>query len=283
MRPYGDRMTVMFVWVLVAFLMVFGEKPAWADPVLELPPRPADARTGSAIAVQVQNFTLTQREAILWIEFSKGNVPDFMRTLKPVDVSRKIGGKDYTATIWVTPDVLCVGSNTDYMRFPMTPKLAQRIADLAGCSMITPRMSDAIWAAAGQKQEPQSFSPTTYTITSPRVFYASHWAIEAQRDTTPLGTLLAGIKKDVVICKGVATNPGKVFIYGWHYKSGTPIQPLYGGHTDQWVDYSHGIRLAALNMQVDGETMTVPEVLAHPTLHELLSHEGVVSVPRYAI
>jgi hypothetical protein len=272
----------MVVWLIATLIFIMGESPAWADPVMTLPPRPADARKGSEVAQLVLNMTLTQRENFLWSEFSKGNVPDHLRTLKPVNVSRSIGGQMRNATIWVAPDVLAVGSDADFVRFPMTPKLAQRIADLGSCSLPTPRMSDAIWTAAGQKQTPQTFSPTTYTITNVRVFHASHWSIEAQRTGQALGTVIAGTKKDVVIAKGVATNPGKVYIYGWHQTNGSPIQPLYGGHTDQWVDYSHGIRLVALQMQVDGQTMTVPQVLADPVLHPLLSSEGVITVPRYA-
>lgn len=272
----------MFLWLIASLFFIMGEARAWTDPVLALPPRPENARGGSAVALQVQNMTLTQREGILWLEFSSGNVPNFMRTLKPVDVSRTINGSYVQGTIWVAPDVLCVGSDTDFVRFPMTPKLAQRIADLGQCSLPTPRMSDAIWAAAGQKQVPQAFSPTTYTITSARVFYASHWSIEAQRGITPQGTIIAGIKKDVVITNGVAANPGKVYIYGWHQQNGTPIQPIYGGHTDQWVDYSHSARMVALKMKVNGQEMTIPEVLAHPTLNELLSGEGVIEVARYS-
>jgi len=81
-----------------------------------------------------------------------------------------------------------------------------------------------------------------------------------------LGTLVAGHKKDVVICGKLAATPGKVGIYGWHTSAGKPIQPLYTGHADSWADYSHGIRLVQLGMEVNGTSTTVPKVLADPKL-----------------
>jgi len=49
--------------------------------------------------------------------------------------------------------------------------------------------------------------------------------------THPLGELVGGDKKDVVISNIIYgyPAPGRVVIYGWHYLSGTPIQPLYNG------------------------------------------------------
>ena len=46
----------------------------------------------------------------------------------------------------------------------------------------------------------------------------------------PLGTLVAGGKKDVVLTPQLAAKPGKVAIYGWHRVNGVAIQPLYLGH-----------------------------------------------------
>ena len=59
------------------------------------------------------------------------------------------------------------------------------------------------------------------------------------------------------------------------------FQPLYLGHVDWYVDYSHGIRLVRQQMTVEGVEMSVADVLADPDLHVLLSDEGVVTNPRY--
>ena len=86
--------------------------------------------------------------------------------------------------------------------------------------------------------------------------------------------LIAGIKKDVVICNTVKTKPGYVCIYGWHYTSGSAIQPLYSGHVDWYVDYSHGIRLVNEYVRVDGIVMSAHDILKDPVLYKLLSNES---------
>ena len=99
----------------------------------------------------------------------------------------------------------------------------------------------------------------------------------------PLGALVAGDKKDVVIAAKLSGTPGKVAIYGWHQANGKPIQPLYTGHADFYADYSHGIRLVQLTLGVNGVVKTVPEVLADAALCGLLSDEGSVfdtKIPR---
>jgi hypothetical protein len=54
---------------------------------------------------------------------------------------------------------------------------------------------------------------------------------------------------------------------------GTPIQPLYTGHVDWYVDYSHGIRLVHQNIKVNGRWMNYKEVLQHPVYKKLLCDE----------
>jgi len=44
-----------------------------------------------------------------------------------------------------------------------------------------------------------------------------------------------------------------VAIYGWHKLDGKPIQPLYTGHVDWYVDYSHGIRLVSRTIYIDNK------------------------------
>ena len=60
----------------------------------------------------------------------------------------------------------------------------------------------------------------------------------------------------------------------WSTRQGVPIQPLYLGHVDWYVDYSHGTRLVRDQMTVDGATASVKEILNHPELHVLLTDEG---------
>lgn len=95
--------------------------------------------------------------------------------------------------------------------------------------------------------------------------------------------MVAGNKKDVVISNQIYSlpSPARVLIYGWHYTSGTPIQPLYGGHIDTYADYSHGIRLVQKAMTVDGVSANGPTILGSSTNHTLLSDEAVIPIAFY--
>jgi hypothetical protein len=100
----------------------------------------------------------------------------------------------------------------------------------------------------------------------------------------PLGSLVAGNKKDVVISNKIYAPDGKprVVIYGWHKPDGKAIQPLYNGHTSLHVDYSHGIRLVQNKVWVDGKKTTVQKVVESPDLNALLSDEGQIAKPFYS-
>jgi len=104
-------------------------------------------------------------------------------------------------------------------------------------------------------------------------------------NTYPLATLVGGDKKDVVISNMIYgyPAPGRVVIYGWHYTSGSPIQPLYNGHEETYADYSHGIRLVQNNMILNGNNTTVTSILQSVSLNTLLSDEGVIAVPYYPL
>ena len=63
--------------------------------------------------------------------------------------------------------------------------------------------------------------------------------------------------------------------------TGAPIQPLYTGHVDWYVDYSHGVRPVRRLMRVDGVAEPFEKILKDPALRDLLSDEGDVTMSRY--
>ena len=245
------------------------------------PARRAGAPTGSQFIAETGGMGQVDREVRVLEEVLGGNVPGFLRTFIPVTVNANIGGNPTTATYYVTCDYLAIGTDADFVRMPMTPLIAQPIADAFDCLLPTRKMVNDIWAAATVKLSPSPISPTTTDIMRTTTYYRHHQTVESQRAGQPLGQLIAGIKKDVVITPLLASNPGKVAIYGWHYTNGTPIQPLYLGHFDFYADYSHGIRLVKQTMLVNGAPMAVADVLADPDLNVLLSDEGPVVNPSY--
>jgi hypothetical protein len=256
---------------------------------LNIPVRPTNAPGGQAFIQQISSLDRDTRETQIFLQIMAGNVPDFLRQLVPVTVNAIIGGTNHTVTFYVTPDYLAVGSDEDYFLTPMTPLLGQKLADSLNCTLPTKKMVDAIYQAATVKLPPQPIAPSAAMITVP--VFAQHndsvWSLrQPLLDTHPLGELVGGTKKDVIISNKIyynlkATVPHPVVIYGWHYLSGTPIQPVYNGHEQTYADYSHGIRLIQNAIIVDGQPGTVQEVLRSVTLNSLLSDEGQINIPRY--
>jgi hypothetical protein len=248
-----------------------------------LPPRSAGAVTGRQFVQQIWSVPKATREQQVQAEITGGNLPEFLRKFVPVTVTATINSVPHTATFYVMPDYLAIGSNGDFVRFPTGPRTAQAIGDAFRCIMPTRKMVNDIYAAAAVKLAPHPYSPTVYNIESIEVFNLSNTTIEQQRAAAgaSLGDLVGGIKKDVVISAQLADRPGKVAIYGWHQLNGQPIQPLYLGHEITYVDYSHGIRLVRQIMLIDGEPRCIQDVLKDPQLCQLVSDEGVVNDPRY--
>ena len=256
---------------------------------LPLPPRAADAPTRDEILQLITPLTRQAREDSLFRQIMSGNVPQFMRTLVPVTSSASIGGTPYSVTYYVTPDYMAVGPDERYFLTPMTPLLAQRLADTLRCILPTRKMVNDIYAAAALKLAPAPIPPSAEMITVP--VFAQHDSMvwlqrEPQLGSSPLGTLVGGTKKDVVISNKIRNDlktgvPKPVVIYGWHQLNGVPIQPLYNGHSETYADYSHGIRLVQEALQLNGSSTTVSEILKDNTYAPILSDEGVIPIPRY--
>ena len=262
--------------ILLGFLLI--QAAASQAQSLELPPRPATAPEGAEFARSIANLPLKEREERILEELLAGNAPSFLRTLVPITV---VDGTD-RVTYFVTADYLSIGSDEDYFLTPLTPYTAQRIADRLDCTLPTSRMVDEVYRNAEVKRTPSPIPPSPAMTTVP-VFLRHNETVLAEPRDKPLGALVAGHKKDVVIANKVFGSPGKVAIYGWHRPDGTPIQPLYTGHAASWVDYSHGVRLVRRRVIVNGASKSIDEVLADPRLAPLLSNEGVMHRTRYEV
>ena len=90
----------------------------------------------------------------------------------------------------------------------------------------------------------------------------------------PLGALVSGDKKDVVMSNRLASNLGRIAIYGWHRAPGDPIQPLSIVHGVNYADYSHGIRLISQWALINGKLQSIRHLLQNPSTAKVLSDEG---------
>ena len=248
---------------------------------LILPRRSKVAITGDEFYKSVFAASRVERETSAKKEILQGNIPSFLRKMVKIKTSITTGdGKIIHAFYFVIPDYLSIGSNKDFARIPLTPMTAQIIADSLHCFLPTRKMVNDIYNAAKVKLEPvpmYAFRDSAVTM------YQHNLIIEGQRKLRK--GLIAGIKKDVVISGKIARDPKpyRVAIYGWQKLDGKPIQPLYTGHVDWYVDYSHGIRLVYRTIYVNKKPMDYIAVLKDPVLKRLLCDEENCDCYRYAI
>ncbi len=248
---------------------------AAAAPEHRIPPRPADAESGSQFATRTTGWGGRQRQAAAVAELVRGNLPEFLRRLAPIELTADIDGAALTATLWVMPDYLAVGGDDDFLRMPLTYPAATRVASRLGFVLPTRKIVDAVYAAADLKLEPRPMPPGP-RMRSIDYYRRHHRTIETQRAGRPLGELVAGHKKDVVITKRLRRNWGRIAIYGWHREPGKPIQPLSTVHGGRYADYSHGVRLVHPMAWIDGRPRPIVELLADPKLSALVSYEGPI-------
>jgi hypothetical protein len=251
--------------------------PAASAP--DIPPRAGNAIEGTAFIDMVSRLSRDEREEAIRRELFSGNMPSFLRTLRTVTVSGKgADSASHTVVYRVMPDYLAIGSDRDYVRMPMVPYTGQAFVDAYGFVLPTRKMVDDIWTAAETHLDPR---PLTVERESPFTFLQHHRIIEDQLKGKQRGTFVAGIKKDIVVTNRLLEKPNRVAIYGWHYLDGKAIQPVYPGHVDWYVDYSHGVRPVERWMTADGKRMSFEQIMADSVLRPLLSDEGEIKALRY--
>lgn len=235
--------------------------------------------TGTDFYKQTDSYSWKSRDSIAMDLILAGNIPTFYKKFIPVKSSIETAeGKIINATYYVAPDYLMIGTDDDWARIPLTPMSAQKIADDFNCFLPTTKMVDQIYLQSKIKLEPvpmYAFRDSTVTM------WQHHLIIEGQRKGRT--GLISGIKKDVVISSSLNQHPklNRVAIYGWHKLDGKPIQQLYTGHVNWYVDYSHGIRLISRKILVDGNILDYKVVLGDSVLKKLISDEEEVTFFNY--
>ena len=253
-------------------------------PALNIPTRSATAVTGSQFMKKVENMTFEERENEIYNEVSQGNIPEFLRNLIVVkDTVKDAAGVTHIIFYQVTPDYLAIGSDDDYCRIPTGPITAQKLAMLFGANLPTSKLVDNIYLNSTLKLAPV-FYPWSDTSTMVIRFIQHNQAVDSEIVSSGgiPGELTGGLQKDVVLSNLISQKPKNVVIYGWHQLNGVPIQPLYNGHINTYLDYSHGIRFINNEILVDSTIMTVPQILKDPVLYKIISNEnGPMTQPGY--
>ena len=261
--------------------LITNGKPLVSRPQSQLPPRPKQAPGGHEFMKSLEGMKdIGERDAAILREITNGNFPNFLRTFKVVPLVGALheGGSEVRTVIEVAPDYLAVGNDEDYVRVPMMPQTAQKIADQFGCMLPTRKLVDAIDRVAEQQVPPH---PMTEQREGVATFIEHNDIIEKQRGNDPPGPLLIGTKKDIVLTPRIFERPKRLAIYGWRQLNGQPIQPVTISHWNGYADYSHGVRLIRDQAEVNGETVKVSELLADPKRCGLVSDEGPMMPARY--
>jgi hypothetical protein len=181
-----------------------------------IPPRPDRAPRGSEFARQVAAVEGLERERAIGDQVIRGNIPDFLRRLKPVRLAHRFeDGTTSTATVFVMPDYLAIGSDQDFLLIPMTLPTALAIAAKFGFILPTHRLVDAIFAQADFHLAPQPL-PAGPQMRSTAYYLQHNLQIAQQRLSLGglVGALVSGDKKDVVLTKGMLRSTSRIAIYG---------------------------------------------------------------------
>lgn len=240
--------------------------------------------SASTFVERVKGLSFNEREKEIEKTLLAGNVPSHMRQFVNVTLAFTDAKKvPHSLTIHVLPDYLTLGNDDDNLLIPMNPLTAQKLADEWGCMLPTTKLVTLLWNAAPVKLAPQPWGPPYDASMHSTQRYVAHDArVKASMTKAGLvpGQLVGGHKKDVVLSNRLLIQPKQVAIFGWIQSNGKPIQPLSLIHERDYSDYAHGIRMIAIECELDGVQVHISSVLQDKDLCVALSNEGPLQVLR---
>jgi hypothetical protein len=231
--------------------------------------------TGTAFA-QAASGLATDKErqelAVAWL--IQGNYPKGDLDLVPIRyTAADADGEEHEVELLVGADYLATGTKDDKLTASLGLPNALRVGNELGFALPTPMIVDKIWQQAAFKYTPAPLPSAAGSTMRKPPYQLQHRALVEAAGKPPMGTLVAGHKKDVVLSVKLTQTPGRLAIYGWHQANGKPIQGTSLFHGADYADYSHGVRPIATTMYVDGKPVAYPDILNDPILHTLVSRE----------
>lgn len=236
-----------------------------------IPARPDNVPSGSAFGQSILNIPATQqRDDLILAQCLNGNIPNWMRQFKPITVKDNLGN---TLTYFVSPDVLCIGDESDFLRVSLNGYTARRVADAFGCMLPTRRISDQVWQNADLKMMPTGMG-ASFQMSSTKTLMDHNAVIEKQRAGRNFN-IITGHKKDIIFHSKLLQYIHNICIYGFHYPNGKPIQDAqYVAHNIWYQDYSHSIRLVSRQATLNGQATDMMQLLNDKKFCHLISDEG---------
>ena len=254
---------------------------------LQIPVRNQSSMTGTMLIEGLLCESISKRGNLIMRQLKIGNIPDFLRDLKPIHISYQNPKKKQVSpkqmTIFVMPDYLAVGSDDDFVRVPLNLYSAVELTRRWNFILPTPKIVDLIYQNADCKIPPHPLKPGP-EMASPK--YVNDHNHKVNQDTPKSGSkksLKAGHKKDVVLSNRLLEKKNRIAIYGWHKPSGKPIQPLSTVHKSDYADYSHGVRLVYNQVWIKNQWIPIGDILSNKELAFALSHEGPIETLNHDI
>lgn len=215
------------------------------------------------------------RDKAIYDNCVNGNIPGWMRQFKPITISDNTN----TLTYFVSPDVLCVGNDDDFLRVSTDAHTARKITDLFGCMLPTRLISDQIWQASNLKMMPIGLG-ASFHMSSTQTLIDHNNIIERQRADRNFN-IISGHKKDIILFSKLLAYPNNICIYGWHYPMGGVIQQAqYIAHSATYQDYSHSIRLVSQKALLNQQVVNLYDILRDKNLCHLISDDGFYDASR---
>lgn len=183
------------------------------------------------------------------------------------------------------------------IRVSVSAFLQQTIADMLGCSLLTAKLMDLMFAQRAVTLLPHTQTPDQTMVTTAVMIKQSQW-IDSQIPPNSTG-IIQTIGKSWLVDNLFTTNTktaGKAINYGWHLLNATfqgvawpksvtlpgvyTIQNRGWAHAPQEVDYSQNCLLVARDCRVDNTAMDLTAVLSNPALAPLANADGVLHTLR---
>ena len=208
-----------------------------------------------------------------------------------VEINYSFGEK--LAKFYVMSDALKI----DGVRVNVSATLQQRLADIFDASLLTPLLADLIYVSATSKALPCPM-PISSNVDS-MIKHSKN--VDAQIGSST-GELVSTVGKHWVLDKKLSPNSQSACNYGWHFTGSSfqgikgfsvasklntagsepvrVIQPNATAHDRFHSDYSQICQLVSQRCWVDGTEYRFSEILQHPELSSLVSHDGPLNVVR---
>ncbi len=260
--------------------------------VKPFPKRKSDAPTGSQFMLSVAKIHGKTYEDKVIAEILAGNVPDFMRpeNWQSITVREKIGDMEVEMTLRVCPDYIALGSNSDYVRVPLSPNGLRRLTAAMGAELPTKKVVDIIdreakshnglfdlvdAAMISRKTGMPLDKGTTYMLRPEFAWSSSQISDNEIRARKLAGfSLVSGQKKDVILHPVPLDAKNNLIQYRPNHPQGLDFR----SHPKDHTDYSLGARLVdpIVDVKITGppsreRRMNYRDIIMDKDLFRLLS------------